>query len=870
MADTVFSTIDVAFPGGIINSITGDLGGRFNNLSGETVVITQLGRWVTSGNSHTHTLKIWDSSHTPIDSVVVNCSGAPSAQFLYGTLPLGPVSVAAGGSVYITSTEVSQASGGDTLSGPSVQGVTVTDIGTFDSVTLIGGVWTPASNSNRTFGPVTFKYSAPVISWTYNAGTNAYTMTGGSSFYQVKTALADSPNHAGSTVNIGAGTFTYFAGGSTLNIPAGIILSGDTAATTIINMSTGAVSGFSAGSITLNEGSIVRNLTINGPDVAVSGGCVPLITQFTAGTWRVSHVNYNQFANRSSYFILIQRAPTGLIDNCNIQGASGTSELIFSRGPNDAWQNPAGLGDANAVYVEKCTIGGVGQGYVNDANDNGKVVFRFNTITGGMKIDGHGRASTSVRGVRRTEAYFNNWTFGSTGGWLSFELRGGKNIVFNNTASIAGQGAGFKMSDYGYLGMYPGFLGRYQTPQNYPLLDQIGQGKDETVLASTIGLGALVTIATVGTTDFTAFGASSNTPGVQFFATGTPTGNGTITHNSTNDPSYVFGNLKNGSAWARAIASVAGSPSYITATTGYAPGTTSLTLNTVASKLYANNAVLFSNDATSRYLVTADVVNPGPKTLTISPGLVNSVPASAITVSATPNTLYQYQLGNSSSTFGETDIVQQNRDFYSDAGFDSGAAGVTVGTTIGAAPTAVGKTNQGYWAASEGSWNTENATPGTPGYQKGNGQLYVSNGTTWVLTYTPYTYPFSPVPPATPVFTSASVAASGTTLDITFSVSVSTGGGGAGGITVTASGGAVTWTFSIGAGTITYTGTLSRTIAAGEVLTVSYTQPGSGLWSTADHIEVASFGAQPVTNNSSINSVQAPGLRPLAALSGGF
>lgn len=863
-----FST--VSNPGATINYKTGEFGGRFLNTSGATVVITQLGRWVVSGNSQSHTLKIYNAStHELLDSVVVNCSGAPAAQFLYGTLPNGPINVASGSAVDITSTETA---GSEIMAGPNGQVVTLEDIGTLNPVEYAGGTWTPLTNSTRSYGPINFQYTAPIPSWTYDEGTNTYTTDG--TFYQVKSALADSVSHPASIVNTGAITTTWFVGGGQLTIPEGITLSGDSQATTIINMSTGAVLGYTNGSITLNEGSVVRNMTINGPDTGTTsnGGCVPFITSYDAGTWRISYVTYNQFTGRSSYFINIQRAPTGLIDHCTLVAGTGTSELIYSRGPADAWAQASGIGDANAVYVENCTFSGSGQGYCNDANDNGKVVFRFNTIAGGMKIDGHGRASNSLRGVRRMEVYCNDWTYNVTGGWQAIEARGGKNVLFNNRALIAGQGAAFYLRDYGYLGMYSGFQFRYQTPYNYPLMDQIGVGPDETVNATTISAGDFVRIATVGTTVFTDFGAASNTPGVAFFATGTPTGTGTVTRNAVSDPSYVFGNLKNNTAWARTVGGFGTLPTFATNNAGYSTGATSITLGTMGSSLYAENAIAVSGQ-TGRYRLTSSVVTPAPKTTTIAaPGLVASISATATTVTVGPNTNYQYQQSSTSASFTETDIVQTFRDFYSDAGFDaSGTVGVTVGTAAQMAGTsAAGKLNQGFWVTDEGTWNTENNTPGAPGYQKGQGQLYVSDNTNWVLAYTPYTYPYSPTPPATPGFSSAEVRTAGTTLAITFSVSVSTGSGGAGGVTVAATGGAVTWSFDSGVGTPTYVGTLSRTIVAGEVVTVSYTQPGDGIQSTSDGVDAPSFTAQPVTNNSAVNDTQATNYRSLVALGGGF
>lgn len=230
--------------------------------------------------------------------------------------------------------------------------------------------------------------------------------------------------------------------------------------------------------------------------------------------------------------------------------------------------------------------------------------------------------------------------------------------------------------------------------------------------------------------------------------------------------------------------------------------------------------------------------------------------------------LYRTQTGNPIITFTQSDIIQANRDFFASAGFDAGGTGVTSGlfADIGSA---VGKTGQGYWATDMGTWNTENDQVGTPGYQKGQGQLYVSNGTTWDLYYEPYTYPH-PLQGSFPTLTSATVNSTGTTLTLVWSESCTNGGGGGDGVTVDPSGGAATATYDSGSGSNTYVYDLSRVIQSGETLTVSYTQPGDGIESTSSQIEVASFSGAEVANNSNISGGQAPSLRNLAALSGGF
>lgn len=855
-------------PTNSINFIAYEVGGYFLNQAGASVVITELGRWKKSGNNQVHTLTVYSAAGSVLGTTSVDMSGPePAGDFVFGDLA-SDITVPPGTGVYILSTETG---GSESFWGQ--QGITNTV--PFGSIYIANRQYNGISyvlssqypnGASQTFGPVTFKYSAPIASWTYDGGDNEYTTDG--TFFNVKSALADSASKpAGVVVNTGVMTETWFDGGSTLTVPAGVTLSGDTAATSVVNMSTGAVSGYSAASITLNEGSVLRRITFNG---ANSPNCIPIATTTGAGTWRVTENIYNQYSGRESYFMLVQKAPSGLIDKNTINGNDGESELILSRGPDNAWQVPTGMGDANAVYIEGNIFSG--SGYVNDANDNGKAVVRMNTITGTNKVDGHGRSTNSNRGVRRLEVYGNSWTAGA-GSWTAMELRGGKNYVFNNTAATgSGGAASLQLTDYGPQYMSPGFQYRFQTPQNYPLSDQIGTGTDVTVNATTIGLGDYVKIASLGSptpTDFTAFGAASNTLGIWFFATGTPTGDGTVTMNGPIEPSYVFGNLRAGVQWTRSVPSLPASDTFTVNSSTYSIGETTLTFSSVNTNLWSGNAIVFAGD-TTRYLVTNNAAQGSNRVVTISPGLVVGFTGpKAATVTA--NLLYQYQQGNPSASFTTRDIIQSNRDFFADAGFDTNT-GVVVGTTIGAAPSAAGKLNQGYWAADEGTWNTENATPGTPGYQKGQGRLYVSDNTNWVLTYTPYTYPYTgSLPPPTPVFTSAEVLPTGDELAISFSVSVSTGGGGAGGVTIAATGGAVTWTYDSGAGSDTYVGTLSRPIVAGEVVSVAYTQPGDGIVSTDDGVEVASFGAQPVANNSIVNVGQASsGLRNFAGLGAGF
>lgn len=106
------------------------------------------------------------------------------------------------------------------------------------------------------------------------------------------------------------------------------------------------------------------------------------------------------------------------------------------------------------------------------------------------------------------------------------------------------------------------------------------------------------------------------------------------------------------------------------------------------------------------------------------------------TIRATPSegiAAYRAQTGNPTATYTERDIIAPNRDFFADSGFDT-STGVSVGTRAAMdafTPSIVG---YGWWVTDEGSWN-QRVPPNT------SGRLYKWSGSSWVLSYTPYTYP---------------------------------------------------------------------------------------------------------------------------------
>lgn len=808
MANNPFVT-DVIPSSGFSRAQAG-VGMYFTNTTGTTVTITQLGRWKINGNSQTHTVGIYttNSFSAPAASVSVNMSGAPNDAFVLGTLST-PYDVAAGATIRIISSEgsgsgdyyLTQHSNG---SGGYIANIlTITDIGTVSAAFSNAGTGTITNGGNNggsatAFGPVTFSYSAPVPSWTKNNGV--YDTNG--EYYQVTNAMNDSVS--GEVVEVNADA-TWGIGGTYITVKAGVTLRGQgSGTTTITQASSFTQNSYGQGLIRLNSNSKVEGLEITG---ALSGFTTAFsIVLTTSRDWWVDDVVITPTAGKIilfyNNFATSQTGTTecrGLFSNCEITNLT-TTESIYSRGLLDAWDSASGVGDENAIYIEDCVFNG--PGYVCDANANAKIVVRNTTINGSMKIDGHGLYSnTPYQSCRRIEAYWNTFTYGGTG-WSAFELRGGTNYIFLNTAVTTS--AAFSLREYGILGnVSTQFYNTYQTPSNYPIGYQIGTGARTTINATAIVQYQMVRILTLNdgiggaNTDFTLIGSPNNTIGTQFLANGvTPTGTGTVTTTPATEPAYVFGNTVNGNPWAR----------------------------------------------------TVDTPHAG-----------------AIS-------LYRTQTGNPSATFNEnTGIIQSNRDVFSTAGFGS-ATGCTIGTAAQMA-VATPTEKHGFWVTDEGSWNSQNNSVGTPGYQKGQGRLYIGNGSSWVLSYTPLTYPhpLRGTTPTTPEVTAIAINTTGTTLTLTLSEDCETGVGGiAGDVTLTASNGAVTWTYSSGDGTSSYVGTLSRTIVAGEVVTVDYAQPGNGIESVAAQVDLESFDDFPVTNNSTVTSPPANALRTPCASGGGF
>jgi hypothetical protein len=138
------------------NSLSGGLGFEFV-VGASNITVTELGRWVISGNSGTHTLRLMDSSGNDLGTVSVNTSGATPGQYLYGTLGT-PVVLTAGGTYCVMSDETS---GGDQAYF-DVTSCTTTAAAAMNKYayrTGYSGAYSTVGTANYQAGPVNLKYT---------------------------------------------------------------------------------------------------------------------------------------------------------------------------------------------------------------------------------------------------------------------------------------------------------------------------------------------------------------------------------------------------------------------------------------------------------------------------------------------------------------------------------------------------------------------------------------------------------------------------------------------------------------------------------------------------------------------------------------
>lgn len=141
------------------SDFTGWVGFKFT-VGSTPIRVTDLGRWVVSGNSGSHVVKLVradDLTDVPNASATVNTSGKPAGQFAYAQLA-GTVTLAANTTYYLVSHEVS---GGDQWYNYPGCGISLSSV-----ATLVGPGWSYDSptyyywaNTQESYVPVSLKYA---------------------------------------------------------------------------------------------------------------------------------------------------------------------------------------------------------------------------------------------------------------------------------------------------------------------------------------------------------------------------------------------------------------------------------------------------------------------------------------------------------------------------------------------------------------------------------------------------------------------------------------------------------------------------------------------------------------------------------------
>lgn len=153
-----------SFTGGSVRNDFNCAAGVKITVGGTGVTVTELGRWVVSGNSASHTVYLCTGTAgappTVLGSVTVNTSGAPTGAFLYATLS-SPIALSPSTTYYILSSELNL---GDEWYNanitPTVTGITTAFEAAYTTGTIAGNI-TDTGLTTSFYVPVNFKYTIP-------------------------------------------------------------------------------------------------------------------------------------------------------------------------------------------------------------------------------------------------------------------------------------------------------------------------------------------------------------------------------------------------------------------------------------------------------------------------------------------------------------------------------------------------------------------------------------------------------------------------------------------------------------------------------------------------------------------------------------
>jgi RHS repeat-associated protein len=449
--------VTAATPGSPLrNDFSGWVGMRFQ-VATSPLVVTELGRWVVSGNSQTHAMKLVQANGTDLagGATVVNTSGATAGQFVYASLA-APVTLSANTTYYVVSQE---ASGGDQwynypngtmvfnglangtgaawaynnsttyYVGPNLPQsyVPVNFKGTSSSIAPLASVGTITSSLRNDFsGWVGFQFEVGSVPITVTS-LGRWVVSGNSGTHAVKLVNADGTDvsNGGTTVRTAGMTTSQFAYAP---LPAPVTLSAYTTYFLVSQESSGGDQWYdyantpititAAGgalAISAPNGSTTYTLASNGSGRTFGPLNLEFASGLTGGSWAVAQEVHYVYDGRR----VIQE-----------RDGSNTPQVSYTRGKDlsgtlEGAGGIAGLLARSSAY--NTGTGGWGTHDYYHADGNGNVTFILDTnqaMAASYEYDPYGNLLSSNGTLASANVYrFSSKEFHASSGLYYYGLR---------------------------------------------------------------------------------------------------------------------------------------------------------------------------------------------------------------------------------------------------------------------------------------------------------------------------------------------------------------------------------------------------------------------------------------------------------------
>ena len=222
---------------------------------------------------------------------------------------------------------------------------------------------------------------------------------------------------------------------------------------------------------------------------------------------------------------------TGLITNADLAGSIAASKLV---GSDIATVGTITAGRWSSSGVLDTTSLAIGPGALNAQTGAGPY---YNTASGTNAL------YSNTTGNSNTASGFQALFSNTTG---NYNTASGLQALYSNTTGNYNTGSGFQAlysnttgnsnTASGFQALHSNTTGNYNTGSGFQALYDNGAAQT----AGAFNVGTSYTILTIGTTDFTLIGASSNTVGVVFTASGVGAGTGTATPNTNSNTALGY------------------------------------------------------------------------------------------------------------------------------------------------------------------------------------------------------------------------------------------------------------------------------------------------------------------------------------------